>query len=159
MPAALRDLPSRLRSEWVFPSETGATALDAKNYMHRVFTPALKKARIVGFRWHDLRHTFASRLVMAGVDIRTVQELMGHRTIAMTLRYAHLSPAHRLDAMQRLTRPADAAHRATATATDEATPKAAAGAGAEVVELPTDSSGRCRDRTGDPRLVRPVLSR
>jgi len=106
--AALRDLPSRLRSEWIFPSDTGKTALDAKNYMHRVFNPALKKARITGFRWHDLRHTFATRLVMAGVDIRTVQELMGHRTIAMTLRYAHLSPAHRLDAVQRLSRPVDA---------------------------------------------------
>jgi site-specific recombinase XerD len=42
---------------------------------------------------------------MAGVDLRTVQELMGHKTIAMTLRYAHLSPAHRLDAVQRLNRP------------------------------------------------------
>src|SRR5439155_1892105 len=42
--AVLRDLPSRLRSEWVFPSDTGHTPLDAKNYMHRVLNPALKRA-------------------------------------------------------------------------------------------------------------------
>src|SRR5262249_40675131 len=100
----LRSLPSRLRSLHVFPSEGGETPLDAKNYMHRVFVPALERAKIADFRWHDLRHTFASRLVMAGVDIRTVQELMGHRTLAMTMRYAHLTPAHKLDAVQRLSR-------------------------------------------------------
>jgi hypothetical protein len=48
------------------------------------------------------RHTFASRLVMAGVDIRTVAELMGHKTIQMTMRYAHLAPKHQLAAVQRL---------------------------------------------------------
>jgi site-specific recombinase XerD len=53
-------------------------------------------------RWHDPRHTFASRLVMAGVDARTVQTLMRHKTLAMTERYAHLSPAHKLAAVQRL---------------------------------------------------------
>ena len=60
------------------------------------------KAGIQDFRWHDLRHMFASRLVMAGVDIRTVQELMGHKTIQVTLRYAHLAPRHQLEAVQRL---------------------------------------------------------
>ena len=49
---------------------------------------------------HVLRHTFASRLVMAGVDIRTVQELMGHADITMTMRYAHLSPDHKRGAME-----------------------------------------------------------
>jgi integrase len=51
---------------------------------------------------HVMRHTFASRLVMAGVDLRTVQELMGHKTIAMTMRYAHLSPDHKRSAMDLL---------------------------------------------------------
>ena len=53
---------------------------------------------------HILRHTFASRLVMAGVDLRTVQELIGHKTITMTLRYSHLSPTHQREAVQRLTK-------------------------------------------------------
>jgi site-specific recombinase XerD len=67
------------------------------------FEPAIKAAKIRTFSWHCLRHTFASRLVMAGVDIRTVQELMGHKCIAMTVRYAHLAPTHQLAAVERLT--------------------------------------------------------
>lgn len=63
---------------------------------------ALKQAGISNFRWHDLRHTFASRLVIAGVDLRTVQELMSHQSYEMTLRYAHLAAAHTLEAVQRL---------------------------------------------------------
>jgi integrase len=59
-------------------------------------------AGLTAFTWHCLRHTFASRLVMAGVDIRTVQELMGHKTIGMTVRYAHLAPTHTLAAVERL---------------------------------------------------------
>ena len=55
------------------------------------FKSAVQAAGIKNFSWHCLRHTFASRLVMAGEDIRTVQELMGHKTITMTARYAHLS--------------------------------------------------------------------
>src|SRR5437016_4015619 len=86
----LRALPSRLKSEWVFPSETGETPLDSQNFVNRVFVKALRTAGINSFSWHCLRHTFASRLVMAGVDLRTVQELLGHKTLAMTLRYSHL---------------------------------------------------------------------
>ena len=62
-------------------------------------------AKIEGVTWHTLRHTFASRLVMAGVDLKTVQELMGHKTIAMTARYAHLAPTHKLQALETLVRP------------------------------------------------------
>lgn len=51
---------------------------------------------------HVLRHTFASRLLMAGVDLRTVQELMGHKSITMTIRYAHLSPDHKRAAVEAL---------------------------------------------------------
>ncbi len=62
-----------------------------------------------GYTWHGNRHTFASRLVMAGVDLRTVQELGGWRTLAMVQRYAHLAPRHLQDAVERLvTMPAQA---------------------------------------------------
>ena len=54
------------------------------------------------YTWHCNRHTFASRLVMAGVDIRTVAQLMGHSTIQMTMRYAHLAPEHNQSAVDRL---------------------------------------------------------
>jgi site-specific recombinase XerD len=66
------------------------------------FEPAVSEAGIKDFTWYCLRHTFASRLVMAGVDLRTVAELMGHQTIQMTMRYAHLAPAHTLAAVERL---------------------------------------------------------
>jgi site-specific recombinase XerD len=69
------------------------------------FATALEQAEIKGVTWHTLRHTFASRLVMGGVDLKTVQELMGHKTIAMTARYAHLAPTHKLQALETLVRP------------------------------------------------------
>ncbi len=74
----------------------------ALNSPRHWFEKAIREAGIKNFTWHDLRHTFASRLVMAGVDLRTVQELMGHRSIQMTCRYAHLAPAHNLEAVERL---------------------------------------------------------
>jgi site-specific recombinase XerD len=72
-----------------------------RGYKHW-FNPAVSEAGIRDFTWYCLRHSFASRLVMAGVDLRTVAELMGHKTIQMTMRYAHLAPAHRLAAVERL---------------------------------------------------------
>jgi len=68
----------------------------------RWFEPALKDAKVANFSWHCLGHTFASRLVMAGVDIRTVQELLGYKTIGMPVRYSHLAPKHTLAGVERL---------------------------------------------------------
>jgi len=65
----------------------------------RGFKTALKRAKVNDFKFHDLRHTFASPLVMAGVDLPTVKELFGHKDIKMTLRYAHFAPAHKVKAL------------------------------------------------------------
>jgi integrase len=66
------------------------------------FNRLKKKLNIQDFHFHDLRHTFASYLVMNGVDLRTVQELLGHKSFAMTQRYSHLSQEHKKDAVNRL---------------------------------------------------------
>ncbi len=66
------------------------------------FDRVVESAQLEDYTWHCNRHTFASRLVMAGVDLRTVAQLMGHKTIQMTMRYAHLAPDHQQNAVERL---------------------------------------------------------
>jgi len=66
------------------------------------FERAVRLAGVADFTFHDLRHTFASRLVMAGVDLPTVKELLGHKDISMTMRYAHLSNNHKQAAVKKL---------------------------------------------------------
>jgi integrase len=66
------------------------------------FTTALTRAEIKGFRFHDLRHTAASHMVMRGAGLKDVQEILGHADMKMTMRYSHLSPAHLRATVDRL---------------------------------------------------------
>ncbi|NEX63462.1 site-specific integrase [Noviherbaspirillum galbum] len=84
--------------DFVFPGPNGKPITEIKTAWGRL----LKDAKIEDFRWHDMRHHFASRLVMAGNDLNTVRELLGHADMKMTLRYAHLSPEHKAAAVQTL---------------------------------------------------------
>jgi len=66
------------------------------------FATSMRRAGIVEFRFHDLRHTFASQLLLHGGDLKDVQELLGHKSMAMTLRYAHLTQEHKKNAVNLL---------------------------------------------------------
>ncbi|SUD77493.1 tyrosine-type recombinase/integrase [Pseudomonas putida] len=86
------------KSGFVFPSSDGGRLEDVKS----AWLGLLERAGITGFRWHDMRHDFASRLVMAGVPLNTVRDLLGHSDIKMTLRYAHLAPDTKAAAVELL---------------------------------------------------------
>lgn len=86
---------------YAFPSPTGARLDNIKTSWEAL----LVRAKIDDFRFHDLRHTFASKLVQAGVDLNTVRELLGHADIKMTLRYSHLAPKAKAAAVEKLVTP------------------------------------------------------
>jgi site-specific recombinase XerD len=87
------------------------------------FEKAIKSAGIVDFHWHDLRHTFASRLTMAGVGLRATQDALGHKSIAMTVRYSHLAPDFLLNVVEKLVpqSPEESPTKPTDTTTDTST--------------------------------------
>jgi integrase len=96
-------------SDRVFPVDTSFKS---------AWLSLIKQAKIVKrFRWHDLRHHFASRLAQAGVPLNTIRELLGHGSIAMTLRYAHLAPDQRKEAVAKLV---------SCSSTSESQPRSAA---------------------------------
>ena len=91
-----------LRTDLVFPSQAN-TPLES-GHLRRAFRLALKKARIEDFHFHDLRHTFATRLVQAGIELYKVQRLLGHKSPIMTQRYAHHYPESVRDGVEILDR-------------------------------------------------------
>jgi integrase len=94
----LATLPRHVTSPYLFCHPDGAPILRIDRSFHSVLT----RAGIEGFRFHDLRHTFASHLVMRGVPLETIGALLGHKDPKMTKRYAHLSPTTLKDAVTTL---------------------------------------------------------
>jgi integrase len=84
----------------VFPSEA-QTRLNTSN-ISRSLHLALEKAKVTDFHFHDLRHTCATRMVQAGVDLYKVQRLLGHKSPIMTQRYAHHYPESLRDGVEAL---------------------------------------------------------
>jgi len=84
---ALLSIPRRIDTDLLFPDIT-------PSMVSKAFLRACKSVGIFNFHFHDLRHNFGSYLAMSGHSIKTIQQLLGHKDIRMTLRYAHLSPEH-----------------------------------------------------------------
>jgi integrase len=91
----LRRLPAHLDSDFLFPNVPPRAVTLA-------FQRAAKRAGLTDFRLHDLRHSFASHLTMAGANLQTVRTLLGHKDLSMTMRYSHLSPDHLQGAVKAL---------------------------------------------------------
>jgi len=84
------------------PKKTGDPLENGRHW----FDDAIVDAKIKNFHWHDLRHTFASRLRMKGTPLEDIADLLGHKSLAMTRRYAHLGP-NKLHAVVSLLKPSD----------------------------------------------------
>ena len=97
--AALDELEKQTgATEFVTPGATGPEQIPSVDW----FAGAIKKADVKNFRWHDLRHTFASRHAMSGTDILTISKLLGHASVVMTMKYAHLMPSHLREAAENI---------------------------------------------------------
>src|SRR5437016_6755867 len=96
--ALFRAYPRRVGADLVFSSSSGGRIVDVRTG----FLNSCKRAGIADFHFHDLRHTFASQFVMAGGDLYILKEILGHKAINMTQRYAHLSPTYKVKAIDRM---------------------------------------------------------
>jgi integrase len=99
----------QLKSEYVFCHEVRKTDRKGNLLLYQpvgdisnAFDSAVKRADIEHCRFHDLRHTFASHLIMRGRTPKEIQELLGHKDISMTMRYAHLADKHKVEAIHAL---------------------------------------------------------
>lgn len=121
--AAMKELLDSHQSEWVFPARRGSDHMTGSALYQR-FADACEKTGIKGVKWHTLRHTFISRLAMLGVSILVVKELARHRSLTMTLRYAHLAPGHADEALKSLADqyPADLELSSTDSSTENDSP-------------------------------------
>lgn len=125
--ALLDGLPRHISSPYVFTNrETETRYTNAFN--NTGWKALLQRAGVENFRFHDLRHSFASRLAQAGVPILAIKELLGHASITMTMRYAHLAPSNRRDAVMVLDRIGAESEAARTHGSTQA-----AGAGVEVL--------------------------
>lgn len=98
----LNDEALTVLEDWRRDSREWERVFPVTTSFKTAWSALLERARITRFRWHDLRHHFASRLVQVGVPLTTVRELLGHGSLTMTLRYAHLAPNQTRDAVSKL---------------------------------------------------------
>lgn len=94
----LRNIPKQPESPYIFRDKNEKSNVSVRG----AFKRAKNKAKIKNFHWHDIRHTTASHLAMSGVDLYTIKDLLGHSTLKMTERYAHLSKTHKENAIANL---------------------------------------------------------
>lgn len=97
---ALESIEEYPDSPYVFTNPDTRKPYDRFN--NTTWRRVLGSAGIQDFRWHDLRHTFGSRLAQAGVPVTAIRDLLGHSQIQVTMRYAHLAPSNLRDAVQKL---------------------------------------------------------
>ncbi len=98
----LNDEATNVLLKWHEQAEGKPRVFDVATNYQNGWQALLKRAGITQFRWHDMRHHFASRLVQRGVPLNTVRDLLGHSTVQMSLRYAHLAPDQRREAVAKL---------------------------------------------------------